>query len=240
MLVDNKFYFVSLPRCGSTSFHYSCLRQNIPIQTLSEEVDLVYKNINLNDYTNEELSFNFDHRHESLIALQEKFGDKYDIIAVKRDRHDTFISLWNIIAQIKIHFGQELSDKFSKFTIDDVLFFRPDAISVEFPEMEKLAKTFLEKNNIEHKKYLEHVLVALYTPKSYWHANDSRIIWFDFDKLNEMEEWISNKIEKPFKLENFNSSKKVECNIKLDNYFINRYNAIYDIHDLRKSQKTLI
>ena len=55
-----------------------------------------------------------------------------------------------------------------------------------------------------------------------------------------MEEWISNKIEKPFKLENFNSSKKVECNIKLDNYFINRYNAIYDIHDLRKSQKTLI
>lgn len=241
MLVDNKFYYVSLPRCGSTSFHYACLRQDIPLQTLSEEVDLAYKSINLNDFTNEELSFKFDHRHESLIALQEKFGYNYEIIAVKRDRYDTFISLWkHIISQVKLYFGEELANKFSKFTIDDVLYFKPDAISVDFPEMEKLAKTFLERNNIPHSKYLENIMIALYTPKSYWHANDSRIIWFDFDKLYELEEWVSNKIGKPFKLENFNSSKKLECNIQLDEYFKKRYNVLYDIHDLRKSTKTLI
>ena len=240
MLVDKKFYYVSLPRCGSTSFHFSCLRQHIPIQTLSEEVDLEYQSINLNDFTNEELASKHEHRHETLISLQEKFGDKYPIIAVKRDTHDTFISLWkHIIYQVNLHYP-ELSETFSKFTIDDVLFFAPDAISIDFTEMQKLADEFLKRNNIEWRWYLANIMITLYTPKSFWHANDNRIIWFDFDKLNEMEEWISTKLERPFKLENFNSSKHIETEIKLDDYFKNRYNAIYDIYDIRKSNKTLI
>lgn len=241
MLVDKKFYYVSLPRCGSTSFHYSCLRQDIPIQTLSEEVDLEYQSINLNDFTNEELASKHSHRHETLVSLQEKFGDEYPIIAVKRNTHDTFISLWkHVLFQVKMHYGETLYEKFSKFTIDDVLFFAPDAISIDFKEMEKLAAEFLERNNIEWKWYLANIMITLYTPKSFWHANDKNIIWFDFDKLNEMEEWISTKLERTFKLENFNSSKHIETEIKLDNYFKNRYNSIYDIHDIRKSNKTLI
>ena len=241
MLVDKKFYYISLPRCGSTSFHYSCLRQDVPIQTLSEEVDLVYKSINLNDFTNEELAANYDHRHETLISLQEKFGDNYPIIAVKRDRHETFLSLWkHILFQVKLHYEQDLYEKFSKFTIDDVLFFEPSAISIDFTEMVKLADEFLRRNDIEWRWYLSNIMVTLYTPKSFWHANDKRIIWFDFDKLNEMEEWISSKLERPFKLENFNSSKHIESAIKIDGYFKSRYNVTYDVHDIRKSNKTLI
>lgn len=241
MLVDKKFYYISLPRCGSTSFHYSCLRQNIPIQTLSEEVDLDYQSINLNDFTNEELASKHEHRHETLISLQEKFGDNYPIIAVKRNRYETFISLWkHILFQVKMHYGVELYEKFSKFTIDDVLFFEPGEISIDFLEMEELAKTFLKRNNIEWRWYLANIMITLYTPKSFWHANDNRIIWFDFDKLNELEEWVSNKLERPFKLENFNSSKHIESNITLDDYFKSRYNVLYDIHDLRKKEKTLL
>ena len=240
MLVDKKFYYVSLPRCGSTSFHFSCLRQNIPIQTHSEEVDLQYQALNLNDFTNEELASKYEHRHEPLISLQEKFGKNYPIIAVKRNPHETFMSLWkHVIYQVQLHFP-ELYEKFSKLTIDDVLFFEPAAISEDFAEMQKLADEFLERNNIEWKWYLSNIMVTLYTPKSFWHANDKNIIWFDFDKLNEMEEWISSKLERPFKLENFNSSKHIETKLKLDDYFKRRYNVIYDIHDIRKSNKTLI
>lgn len=240
MLVDKKFYYISLPRCGSTSFHFSCLRQDIPIQTLSEEVDLEYESINLNDFTNEKLAAEHSHRHETLVSLQQKFGDNYPIIAVKRDRHSTFISLWkHIIYQVSLHYP-ELYETFSKFTIDDVLFFDPSAITIDFTEMGKLADEFLKRNNIEWKWYLANIMITLYTPKSFWHANDDRIIWFDFDKLNEMEEWISTKLERPFKLENFNSSQHIETEIKFDNYFKSRYNVIYDVHDIRKSNKTLI
>jgi hypothetical protein len=241
MLVDKKFYYISLPRCGSTSFHYACLRQNIPIQTLSDEDDLQYQNININDFTNEEISAKYKHRHERLIELQEKFGDEYPIIAVKRDRHETFISLWkHIIDQVRLIYEPELYEKFSKFTIDDIFFFEPSSLIIDYSEMEKLAAEFLKRNNIEWKWYLSNMMIILYTPKSLWHGNNKNIIWFDFDKLNEMEEWISLKLERPFKLENFNTSKHIESNIKLDNYFKNRYNSIYDIHDIRKSKQTLV
>ena len=241
MLVDKKFYYVSLPRCASTSFHYSCIRQNIPIQTLSVDVDLQFQSINVNDFTNEELVAKYEHRHETLDSLQEKFGDEYPIIAVKRNRHETFISLWkHILFQIKKHYGVELYEKLTKLTIDDILFFEPPAISGDFTEMETLAKQFLERNEIEWRWYLANIMITLYTPKSLWHANDSRIIWFDFDKLNEMEDWVSSKLGRPFKLANFNSSKNIESNIELNNYFKSKYNSIYDIHDIRKTNKTLI
>lgn len=241
MLVDKKFYYISLPRCGSTSFHYACLRQCIPIQTLSEEDDLQYQSININDFTNEEISAKYKHRHERLIELQERFGEEYPIIAVRRDRHETFISLWkHIIDQVRLIYGQDLYEKFSKFTIDDIFFFEPSSLRIDYSEMEKLAAEFLKRNNIEWKWYLSNMMIILYTPKSLWHGNNKNIIWFDFDKLNEMEKWISSKLERPFKLENFNTSKHIESNIKLDNYFKNRYNSIYDIHDIRKSKKTLV
>ncbi len=59
-------------------------------------------------------------------------------------------------------------------------------------------------------------------------------------KLNEMEDWVSAKLERPFKLENYNTSRHVESNVKLDSYFKSKYNLIYDIHDIRKSNKTLV
>jgi hypothetical protein len=241
MLVGKKFYYISLPRCGSKSFHFTCLRQNIPIQTLSEDINLQYQATNLSTFTNEELATSYVHRHEPLITLQEKFGEDYPIIAVRRDRHETFISFWkHIIGYVKLQYEQALYEKFSKFTIDDVLFFEPSAFSVNYSKIEKLAAEFLKKNNIEWTWYLSNLMIVLYTPKSVWHGNHKNIIWFDFDKLSEMENWVSSKLERPFKLENFNTSRHIESNIKLDNYFKDKYNSVYNIHDVVKSNKTLV
>jgi hypothetical protein len=241
MLVDKKFYYISLPRCGSTSFHFTCLRQYIPIQTLWEDVDLQHQSINVDDFTNEELTVKYAHRHEPLIALQRNFGEDYPIIAVRRDRHETFISLWkHIIKHVKQHYEQNLYEKFSKLTIDDILFFESPTLAVDYSKKEKLAIEFLKKNNVEWKPFLLNLVITLYTPKVAWHGNHKNIIWFDFNKLSEMEDWVSSKLERPFKLENYNTSRHIESNIKLDNYFISKYNSIYDIHDITKSNKTLV
>jgi hypothetical protein len=241
MLVDKKFYYISLPRCGSTSFHFTCLRQRIPIQTLSKDVDLQYQSINVDDFTNEELSTNYLHMHEPLSTLQERFGKDYPVIAVRRDRHETFISLWkHIIEIIRLEYKQDIYEKFSKFTIDDVLFFKQSTFLADYSKIEELSIEFLKRNNIEYKWYLSNLMIILYTPKSIWHGDNKDIIWFDFDKLNEMEDWVSSKLERPFKLENFNTSQHVESNIKLNDYFKSKYNLIYDIHDIRKSNRTLV
>ena len=241
MLVDKKFYYISLPRCGSTSFHFTCLRQHIPIQTLSEDIHLQYRSTNIKDLTNEELATKYVHRHEPLITLQEKFGEDYPIIAVRRGRHETFISFWkHIIEHVKLEYEQDLYEKFSKFTIDDILFFSPSELLADYLKVEELATEFLKRNSIECRWHLTNLMIVLYTPKSVWHGNHKDIIWFDFDRLNEMEDWVSSKLERPFKLENFNTSRHIESNVKLDDYFKSKYNSIYDIHDIRKSNKTLV
>jgi hypothetical protein len=80
----------------------------------------------------------------------------------------------------------------------------------------------------------------LISPTSDYHNNDNRIKWFDFNKLNELEVWVSNKLSIDFKLEQSNSSRHFDSNIKLNDEFINKYNLIYDIYDLPKTNKTLI
>jgi hypothetical protein len=80
----------------------------------------------------------------------------------------------------------------------------------------------------------------LLTPLSNWTNNDQTIVWFDFNELNKLEEWVSNILEKPFELHSVNSSKHMECVVTLDDDFIKKYNSIYDYYDLPKLTKTLI
>jgi hypothetical protein len=55
-----------------------------------------------------------------------------------------------------------------------------------------------------------------------------------------LEEWVSNKLEIEFKLEQSNSSKHFNSKLSLDETFIRKYNQIYDIYDIPKVVKTLI
>ena len=92
----------------------------------------------------------------------------------------------------------------------------------------------------EKKAYVINLLDIFISPLSYWTNNDKNIIWFDFNDMSKMEKWISEMIGKNFKMESVNSSKHVNCDIKLDEFFIEKYNSIYDYYDLPKNKKTLI
>jgi hypothetical protein len=58
--------------------------------------------------------------------------------------------------------------------------------------------------------------------------------------MDKLEDWVSDILGKPFKLESVNSSKHMECKIELNEDFIKKYNTIYDFYDLPKINKTLI
>ena len=40
MLVENKFLFISLPSCASTSFYISCIKNELDIQHYNDFIDI--------------------------------------------------------------------------------------------------------------------------------------------------------------------------------------------------------
>jgi hypothetical protein len=242
MLVDNKFIYLSLPRCASTSFYITCLRNNLDTKFFNQaEYDTYSGRIDLS-LNNEELADFIIHSHEGLIHLTSKFGNDYEVIAVKRDRHIRFISAWkHLIDLVDMQYSKELSTKLKGLSLDDILFYKSeDLISIK--SHSELVDVFAKRNGFydDLDDYLKVMLSIIIKPISFFHNHDPKIKWFEFDKLNELEDWVSMKLGKPFKIEKSNSSKHFECNLIFNDDFVARYNDIYDYYDLPKTNLTLI
>jgi len=240
MLVENKFLFVSLPRCASTSFHISCLRNGFKIEHYAQSfINGYHKPINLT-LNNEELADTIIHLHERLDVLVSKFGNEYDIISIKRDKYQRFVSLWKHIVDLTHTDGNiELSNIFKKIKLKDILFYtHSDLILNE----ESVINKFIKINKIE--KYMTDglytMLSILVRHPSFWHNNNPKIKWFEFGDFAKLEEWVTYKTGKPFKMIKSNGSQHFDCSIKINEEFINRYNNIYDYFDVQKNNKTLI
>jgi hypothetical protein len=247
MLVENKFLFVSLPRCASFSFYISCIRHGFEINHFNQkryDESAHFIDLSMN---NEELADHIFHVHEKSSELINKFGNKYDIISIKRNRYERFISVWKHtidmveMERLRYRYPIELVNILKKLNLDDILFFKTfDLIS---HESEKLVFIeFCKRNGIE--KYVDdyfiNMLQIAFRPTSYWHNNNPKIKYFDFGNFTELEDWVSNKTNKPFKMEKSNGSQHFECKLKLNDEFIKRYNDIYDYYDIQKNNKTLI
>ena len=255
MLVDNKFLYVSLPRCGSTSFHYSCMLNGLSIQTLKDR--LIKGNLKI-DFTNtkeSEITNLITHGHDELIYLKEEFGDDLPIIAVNRDRHETFYSLYkHIISELNKWEIFEISKWFQEVSLDDLFFYESKDIDtrekrfkvindylIKHKFIKKSIHYIMKENKpISQDSYLINVIDILLTPKSVWHNNDKNIIWFNINELEKMEKWVSDITNTDFKLKHVNSSSHIETKLILNDEFKKRYNSIYDYYDLPKNTKTLI
>lgn len=263
MLIDNKFIYLSLPRCASTAFHYSCIVENINVQTYNGDWELANNDIDFNLIDKGDLMNYIYHGHESIMDLQSKFGNQYPIIAVKRDRHERFFSLYkHILFDLQRLGFQEFYDVFSKLTLDELFFFTKDNISTKKQRWDVISEYLIQLGLIDKKidvsvtskfkkseeeyfktntkGYAVNMIDILLTPISHWTNNNPNIIWFNFNQMNMLENWVSNKLNKPFKLHSVNSSKHMKCNLILNEDFIKRYDGIYDYYDFPKSQKTLI
>ncbi len=253
MLVDNNFIYVNLPRCGSTSFHYSCILHNLEIKSLNLEWGKVNSKINFKNIDEKDIMDSISHGHEELVLLRKKFGKNHPVIAVKRDRHETFYSLYkHIIFDLKRANAHKAHDFFKNISLDELFFFKTEDL-YSYENRINIINDFLLKNgliknrvkpsklmDLYSEEYMVNVINILITPSSYWHNHDKDIIWFDIKELNLMEKWVSNKIGKEFKLKQVNSSQHMECSLKLNQNFKERYNSIYDFYDKPKTNKTLI
>ncbi len=263
MLVDNKFLYLSLPRCASTAFHYSCILNEINVQTHNGEWETANADIDFKSIDKAGLMNYIYHGHESIVDLQTKFGNNYSVIAVKRQRHERFYSLYkHILFDLQRTGFNRIYDVFSKMTLDELFFFTKDDIlnkkkrwdiicdflidlkiideRIDISVTSKFNKSEEEFFKSNTKGYAVNMIDILLTPISHWTNNDPNIIWFNFNEMDKFENWVSEKLDKPFKLHSVNSSKHMECDLVLDEEFIKRYNTIYDYYDLPKNNKTLI
>jgi hypothetical protein len=253
MLIDNKFIYVSLPRRGSTSFHYSCILHNFEIKSTEPNWEIENSKIDFNNINESDIMNYIAHGHEPLNEIYRKFGFNFPVIAVNRNRHNTFYSLFkHAIFDLERAGFNKVSQHFSNLSSNDLFFWNTDDLVSKKRRWETI-NDYLYKNelisdtkvipktlSLYSEEYIINILDILLTPASFWHNHNKNIIWFDMDNLSEMEEWISDITKKPFKLKKVNSSKHIDCNLKLDNEFVKKYNSIYDYYDLPKTNKTLI
>lgn len=240
MLVDNKFIFISLPRCASTSFFITCLKMGIKVQHYDSVIGLDDVKIDTS-LDNETIADTIMHAHERLPSLEKKFGNHFDIISVSRNRYDRFLSLWKHVLDETYRVGEMgVFERFRNFSVDDILFYESNDL-ISSKQKVKIIKKIVGIDNFKDiHPQISTMVNILISPISDYHNNDPRIIWFDFNKLNELEQWVSNKLNLHFKLEKSNSSNHFESNLNIDEIFISKYNSIYDFFELPKNNKTII
>jgi hypothetical protein len=241
MLIDDKFIYLSLPRCASTSFFISCLRNNLNVRHSNSTQNENYNHIELSSTSNIDLVYQINHFHESIGSLKNSFGDGYEIISVKRNRHERFVSYFNhCIGELYRKNVMDLYSIFLELDVDDLLFYNTNDILGK-SNIIRLIDIFL--NRIGYKGDILSItplLMPMFAPLSTYHNHNPNIIWFDFDDLTKLEDWVSVKTSKEFKLSLFGSSKEYQSKINVDEYFIEKYNKIYDYYDIVKKQNTLL
>jgi hypothetical protein len=253
MLVDNKFIYVSLPRRGSTSFHYSCILHNFDIKSTELHWETENSKIDFKSINDTDIMQYIAHGHEPLNQLLNKFGNNYPIIAVNRDRHNVFYSLLkHVIFDLNRAGFTHISEHFSKLSSNELFFWNGDdllskqsrwSVINDYLYNNKLIsnpKIIPKTLSLNSEEYALNIIDILLTPASFWHNHNKDIIWFDINNLSEMEKWISDITDKEFKLKKVNSSSYIECNAKLDDVFIKHYNDIYDYYDITKQTLTII
>ena len=241
MLVDNKFIYLSLPRCASTAFFISCIRNDLNVLHSNSTQDSDYNDIELLSTSNIDLVHQINHFHESIGSLKNSFGDGYEIISVKRNRHERFVSYFNhCIGELYRRNIIDLHNIFLELDVDDLLFYNTNDILGK-SNIIRLVDSFLKRIGYKGDALsITPLLMPMFSPLSTYHNHNPNIIWFDFDNLTKLEEWVSNKTNKEFKLNIFGSSKEYKSKISVNDYFIEKYNKIYDYYDIVKKQNTLL
>jgi hypothetical protein len=182
--------------------------------------------------------------HSPIDLLEQKFGNHYEVIAVYRDRHERFISLYNHIIQRINDIDTITTNILKELTIDDILFFQSNDISNRFNERNKkesVIDRFILNNKLNNENtQIKVLLTTLFTPCAHYHLHYSKIKWFDFNKLHELEQWVSDKLGFEFKLDKINTSKHIQSKLILNDKFIEKYNSIFDRFDLPKINKTFL
>ena len=245
MLIDNKFLYISLPRCGSTSFHYSCILNGLDIKNLDTSMDFINSKKDFNHIDESSIMNIIEHGHTPLIELQQKFGYDLPIVAVRRNKYERFYSLYkHIIFELDRIGVSDLSSKFSNFNLNDLFFFNKFDMMTKQSRYRCISNYLLQISpeliHNEAYQYIVNIIDILLTPISHWHHHNKNINWFDINEMKKLEDWVSNITNTEFKLRHVNSSSFIQTNLKFDDAFIEKYDSVYEYYDSPKSNKSVI
>ena len=138
----------------------------------------------------------------------------------------------------------DLHSKLVKLTYKEILFFSENDYNLlDVDDQIKLANDFCKQHKIESKDKDRSLswLIQMYKPKEWYHRNNPNIIWFDYNKLNELEDWVSEKLNREFKLVKINSSVDIKCNLVDSEEFRNKFNQLYtQKYEIFKKSKSVI
>lgn len=240
MLIEDKFLFLSLPRCISTAFYVSSLKQGIVVKRVNDEIDKSNSKLDLyKDSGIKQLS----HAHETVSELRNKFGKDYPIISVKRNKYERFYSFYKKFCKelIDNRFDIKMENHFEYFTnISPENFFNFKNIKLT-DDYSELTTKFKEIHNLDFTEYnnkiqysFNSLIYFMLKPMSHWTEYESNIKWFDFTDLSKLETWVSYELNKNFKLERVNSSEHTKLNPKMviDTDFKDLYDKTYRNYDL--------
>ena len=88
---------------------------------------IVQVNIDIFEHDNETIADNIMHAHERLTSLEKKFGNHYEIISVKRNRHERFFFIGgtnghgNILDVTRGHFKTSFVGCIRKIVVQNVV-----------------------------------------------------------------------------------------------------------------------
>jgi len=234
MLVENKFIFLNIPRCASTSFHLTCIKNKLELSFADDSVSSLVKKRHDDDVV---------HIHETIYALEEKFGTDIPAISIKRNQYERFLSMWKHIINEATEIGdKKLVDTFTKMKISDILYYSINDVLTS-KSRHFLIKDFLLRKGLvfeDTDQTIISLLNNMFIHESHYHNNNKRVIWFNINELDKLEEWVSNVLGENFSILHLNSSKSVELDIKIDDEFINLYDNIYKTLDNPKETRSLL
>jgi hypothetical protein len=218
MVINDKIAFIPIPKNASWSVEFTCKEYNF---------DLKYTNI-LWENTMKEDGQKNKHIHTKVQSLIRTFGDNLDYVCILRNSTDRFISAWKFfIAQ-----SSELLDSFTldkmknknnEFLINFIKNNYNDFINA-YGDNDTVKKLFLKlidelefpeelkKDNKFVHRFSLHILTFI--SQYNWILNDTvKVKEFHFDRIEEFEDYMSEKLNVDFKLSHVNQTKIDYCAI---------------------------
>lgn len=233
MLVDNKFIFISIPRCATVSFERTCIDNKLeldfnPHMLATKQL----KNKGKAKY----------HSHTQYSTYKELYGDRYPIITINRNPVDRFISGWKYVLLEAQKIDRTLYDRLTNLSNEEFMFY-----FLKYFENLKITDTNVQQffnQFVQGFKLNRNLLVKFKTilvDNSHWTENADEIIYFNFEnELPELEKWVSEKCNINFKLLHINDTKKVDLTLIKNQRFIDFYNNELFPTTIKKTEKSLI
>lgn len=223
MYVENKFLFLSIPRCATVSFETSLVEQGFKIK--------YYPNILTEKRVNMGL-LPINHGHQAISVLEKNLlinesvkdeTTEIDRISIYREPLERFISGWKYVLKnikivdeksytiLKTIDNKEFIDRFSSIITSPLDITKP-------PTFDKLLGPILSYDLLTDKKFTNsrNVFESTLTPPSRWHENNVKIRFFDIKNLSELENYVREKTNKDFVLKKINDTFDIETSLIID------------------------